>query len=75
MRRLNREDVYLDLAELNRLQSQIAEGMKQLEFSLRREVEGEGQDRVFVSGSNDVPTGYERVVEEYYRALARSPGN
>ena len=75
LRQLDREDVYLDLAELNRLQSQIVEGLKQLEFSLRRELEGEGQDRVFVSGSDDVPTGFERLVEEYYRALARSPGN
>jgi len=75
LRQLDREDVYLDLAELNRLQSQIVEGLKQLEFGLRRELEGEGQDRVFVSGSDDVPTGFERLVEEYYRALARSPGN
>ena len=73
LRRLDREDVYLDLAELNRIQSQIVEGLKQLEFSLRRELEGEGQDQVFVSGSDDVPTGFERLVEEYYRALARSP--
>jgi hypothetical protein len=75
LRELDRENVYLDLAELNRLQSQIVEGLKQLEFGLRRELEGEGEDRVFISGSDDVPTGYRRVVEEYFRALARSPGN
>jgi len=75
LRQLDREDVYLDLAELNRLQSQIVEGLKQLEFGLRRELEGEGQDRVFVSGSDEVPTGFRRLVEEYYRALSRSPSN
>jgi hypothetical protein len=75
LRELDRENVYLDLAELNRLQSQIVEGLKQLEFGLRRELEGEGQDRVFVSGSDEVPTGFRRLVEEYYRALSRTPGN
>ena len=75
LRQLDREDVYLDLAELNRLQSQIVEGLKQLEFGLRRELEGEGQNRVFVSGSDEVPTGFRRLVEEYYRALSRSPSN
>ena len=75
LRQLDREDVYLDLAELNRLQSQIVEGLKQLEFGLRRELEGEGQDRVFVSGSDEVPTGFRRLVEEYYRALSRTPSN
>ncbi|MCH7933722.1 MAG: hypothetical protein IIC36_06960 [Gemmatimonadetes bacterium] len=73
LRQLDREDVYLDLAELNRLQSQIVEGLKQLEFGLRRELEGEDQDRVFVSGSDEVPTGFRRLVEEYYRALSRTP--
>ena len=75
LRQLDREDVYLDLAELNRLQSQIVEGLKQLEFAVRRELEGEGQDRIFVSGSDDVPAGFRRLVEEYSRALSRSPGN
>ena len=75
LRELDRENVYLDLAELNRLQSQIVEGLRQLEFGLRRELEGEGQDRVFVSGSDEVPTGFRRLVEEYYRALSRTPSN
>jgi len=75
LRQLDREDVYLDLAELNRLQSQIVEGLKHLEFGLRRELEGEGQDRVFVSGSDEVPAGFRRLVEEYYRALSRAPSN
>jgi len=75
LRQLDQEDVYLDLAELNRLQSQIVEGLKQLEFGLRRELEGEGQDRVFVTGSDEVPTGFRNLVDEYYKALSRSPSN
>jgi len=49
--------------------------LKQLEFGLRRELEGESQDRVFISGSDDVPRGFEDLVDEYYRALSRSPSN
>ncbi|MCH7855129.1 MAG: hypothetical protein IIB37_00130 [Gemmatimonadetes bacterium] len=75
LRQLDREDVYLDLAELARLQSQIVEGLQQLEFGLRREMEGESENRVFSSGSYDVPRGFEDIVEEYSRALARGSGN
>ena len=75
LRQLDRENVYLDLAQMNRLQSQIVEGLKQLEFGLRRELEGESQDRVFISGSDDVPRGFGDLVDEYYRALSRSPSN
>jgi len=75
LRQLDREDVYLDLAELARLQSQIVEGLQQLEFGLRREMEGENENRVFSSGSYDVPRGFEDIVEEYSRALARGSGN
>lgn len=75
LRQLDREDVYIDTAELSRLQAQIVEGLKQLEFSLRRELEGEGEDRVFIGGSNEVPEGFRLLVDEYYRALSRSPGN
>jgi hypothetical protein len=67
--------VYSDLAEVERLQEQIIEGLKQLEFGLRRELEGEDRDRVFVSGSDDVPTGFRKLVDEYYKALSRDPGN
>ena len=74
LRDLDRERVYNNTAELQRLQSQILEGLKQLEFGLRRELEGDGEDRAFLSGSEDVPTGFRKLVEEYYRALSRVPG-
>ncbi len=73
LRALDRERVYEDTAELARLQAQVLEGLKQLEFGMRRELEGEGVDRAFLSGSEDVPTGFRKLVEEYYRALSRTP--
>ena len=75
MRQLDSERAYSDLAEVERLQQQIIEGLKQLEFGLRRELEGEDRDRVFVSGSDEVPTGFRKLVDEYYKALSRNPGN
>ncbi len=75
LRQLGREEVYLDMAELSRLESQIVDGLKQLEFALRRELEGEGQNPVFISGSTDVPAGFQRLVDEYFEALSRSPAN
>ena len=75
LRQLDSERAYSDLAEVERLQQQIIEGLKQLEFGLRRELEGEDRDRVFVSGSDEVPTGFRKLVDEYYKALSRNPGN
>ena len=75
LRALDRDRVYEDVAEVARLQSQIIEGLKQLEFGLRRESEGADSDRVFLSGSDEVPTGFRRLVEEYYKALSRQPGS
>jgi len=74
LRALDRDRVYEDTAELSRLQAQVLEGLKQLEFGLRRELEGEAVDRAFLSGSEDVPSGFRKLVEEYYRALSRTPG-
>jgi hypothetical protein len=74
LRALDRDRVYTDVGEVARLQSQIIEGLKQLEFGLRRESEGNDRDRVFLSGSDEVPTGFRRLVEEYYKALSRQPG-
>ena len=75
LRALDRDRVYTDVGEVARLQSQIIEGLKQLEFGLRRESEGNDRDRVFLSGSDEVPTGFRRLVEEYYKALSRQPGS
>jgi hypothetical protein len=49
--------------------------LKRLEFGLRRDVEGEADQRATLTGADEVPDGYRRLVEEYYRTLARGgPG-
>lgn len=57
--------------DLQRLQSAIVDRLKQYEFGLRRDVLGADRERLFLSGTDEVPEAYRRLVEEYYRALAR----
>jgi hypothetical protein len=75
MERLEREGIYDNPAQVAGLQAAILDLLKQLEFGLRREVEAGGERRATLSGSDEVPEGYRGLVEEYYRALARSGGS
>jgi hypothetical protein len=78
MQRLQREGIYDNPAQAAALQEEILQSLKRLEFGLRREVEGAGDRRAALTGSDDVPDAYRKLVEEYYRKLAagggRSPG-
>ena len=71
MARLEREGVYDNPAQVASLQEEILQLLLQLEFGLRREVEGGGERRTTLSGSDEVPEEYRSLVEEYYRELAR----
>ncbi len=70
LRELDSERVYQDVAELERLQTFVAEGMKRFEYGLRRKV-GDETDRALVNGSDEVPAEFKALVEEYYRSLSR----
>jgi hypothetical protein len=56
--------------DVQRLQAALVDAVKQFEFGLRRDVIG-ARDGLHLSGSEGVPEAYRRLVEEYYRALAR----
>jgi hypothetical protein len=72
--RLQDEGVYADREALADIHREMLDRLKRMEFSLRREVEGEAELRGSLTGSDEVPEGYRELVEEYYRALARSGG-
>ena len=72
LRELEDDRVYQNVAELVRLQAFVAEGLKRFEFGLRRKVEGEASTSGAL-GTDDVPTEFKPLVEQYYRSLARSP--
>jgi hypothetical protein len=68
---MNREAIWTNPRDIAALQAAVVDGLKTYEFTLRRLVLGAEKDRLFLSGSDDVPEGYRKLVEEYYRALAR----
>ncbi len=72
LRQLDDPRVYQDASELQRLQSMVAEGLKRLEFGLRRQAEAD-TNTIVLSGSDEVPEEFRKLVQEYYRSLARTP--
>jgi hypothetical protein len=71
LRQLEDPRVYQNVAELSRLQSFVAEGMKRFEFGLRREVDADARS-LALSGKSEVPEAYRKDVEEYYRSLGKT---
>ncbi|HEX9728917.1 MAG TPA: hypothetical protein VGA37_10465 [Gemmatimonadales bacterium] len=55
---------------IERLQTEIVQGIKEFEYALRRQILGSDADRLFLSGSDETPAEYREMVEEYYRRLA-----
>ena len=72
MRQLDDDRVYKDARELERLQTQVAEGLKRFEFTLRRKVEDSQGDQPALTATDEVPRGYRDLVDEYTRSLSRA---
>jgi hypothetical protein len=71
MRALQEDRIYSMPRELERLQTSVIDGLKQFEYTLRREIQGESKEKLFLSGTDEVPEGYRKLVDEYYRSLGR----
>jgi hypothetical protein len=56
------------------LEAEVIQGLKEFEFNLRRHLQVDTDQRLYLSGSDAVPDGYRQLVEEYYRELARRRG-
>lgn len=74
MRRFEDERIYREPLGLSRLITSVVEGLKSTEFALRRELEGPDREKLFLSGAQDLPPGWQALVEEYYRSLSRPEG-
>jgi DNA anti-recombination protein RmuC len=72
LRQLNDERVYKDVEELARLQAQVTDSAKRVEYDLRRRLEAK-QGQTLLSGSDEVPEQFRKVVEQYYRSLSKGP--
>jgi hypothetical protein len=70
LRQLDDDRVYRSPEELARLQAQVTDSAKRVEYDLRRRLEGK-DGQVLLSGSDEVPEQFRKVVEQYYRSLSR----
>lgn len=69
MRALDDPRAYQDVDEIARLQSFVLEELKRFEYRLRREVTGDSEE-LFLAGSEEVPSGFRDLIEEYFKSLA-----
>ena len=60
-----------DADEIARLQTFVNENLKRFEYRLRRENEGENTNPLFLAGSDEVPSGFRDLIEEYFRRLSQ----
>jgi len=72
LRQLGDDRVYKDVEELRRLQAQVTDSAKRIEYDLRRKVEG-ADAQLLLSGSDEVPEKFRKSVEQYYRSLSKAP--
>ncbi len=72
LRQLQDERVYQDVAELARLQAFVADSLKRFEFGLRRQLDA-NTGAIVLSGSDEVPESFRKLVEQYYRSLGQAP--
>jgi cell division septal protein FtsQ len=72
LRQLADTQAYKDVEEIARLQSQVTDSAKRVEYDLRRKLEA-NDGRVLLSGSDEVPEQFRKVVEQYYRSLSKGP--
>jgi len=60
-----------DPAGIAELQGQLVQGLRRFEFNLRRKLGASTAEQMFLAGSDDAPAEYRKLIEDYYRALAK----
>ena len=64
---------YQDPDALAKLEQAATDNIKRFEFTLRRRLDA-NPNQVFLSGTDDVPEQYRKLVEQYYRSLSKNGG-
>jgi hypothetical protein len=72
MEEFEKKQIFLNPLGLEKLEEDVLTDLKQFEYWLRRELEGIGEEQLFLAGSDQVPADYRQLVEEYFRSLSRS---
>ena len=73
LRRLDDEGLYANPETLARLEQSVTDNIKRFEYTLRRRLDANAS-QVFLSGTDDVPEQYRKLVEQYYRSLSKGGG-
>lgn len=73
LKQLDNENAYQNPEAISKLQSAVTESIKRFEYTLRRRLDTNAND-VFLSGSDEVPDQYRKLVEQYYRSLSKGGG-
>lgn len=73
LRRLDDENAYRDPEALRKLEAAVTDNIKRFEYTLRRRLDANANE-VFLSGTDEVPEQYRKLVEQYYRALSKGGG-
>tara|TARA_Y100000782_G_scaffold114262_1_gene149798 strand:- start:2263 stop:5748 length:3486 start_codon:yes stop_codon:yes gene_type:complete len=71
LREFDDQRIYADANEIARLQTFVNENLKRFEYRLRRENEGGNTNPLFLAGSDEVPSGFRDLIEEYFRRLSQ----
>ena len=70
LRQLDNDSVFQNPEALAKLAAAVASDIKRFEYMLRRRLDTNA-NQVFLSGSDDVPEQYRKLVEQYYRSLSK----
>jgi hypothetical protein len=73
LRKLDDESPYVNPQTLAALEQSVTDNIKRFEYTLRRRLDANAS-QVFLSGTDDVPEQYRKLVEQYYRSLSKGPG-
>jgi hypothetical protein len=73
LRKLDDESSYGNAEGLARLEQSVTDDVKRFEYTLRRRLDANAS-QVFLSGTDDVPEQYRKLVEQYYRSLSKAGG-
>jgi len=61
--------IYQTADEIARRQTFVLEELKRFEYRLRREIDSDS-DELFLAGSDDVPSEFRELIDEYFKTLA-----
>jgi hypothetical protein len=73
LRQLDNQAAYGNPEGIAQLEQAVTDNIKRFEYTLRRKLDTD-TSQVFLSGTDDVPEQYRKLVEQYYRSLSKGGG-